>query len=131
MASADAPGYAVVGDAPSGVDPTPIGVSRSGQAPSGGPRMAATGARPGAAGPYDPSVVPTSAIPPAPVAMEDAEHQKRYKIIAHVLGVPKFGQWRRAEEDKERQKHAAISYDQPGAKVSELPASMVYGQSGH
>ena len=131
MASADAPGYAVVGDAPSGIDPAPIGVSRSGQAPSGGPRMAATGARPGAAGPYDPSVVPASAIPPAPVAMEDAEHQKRYKIIAHVLGVPKFGQWRRAEEDRERQKHAAISYDQPGAKVSELPASMVYGPSGH
>ena len=38
-----------------------------------------------------------------------------------------LAQWRRAEEDKERQKHAAIAYDQPGAKVTELPASMVYG----
>ena len=131
MASADAPGYAVVGDGPMGQDPAPIGISRSGQGLAGGSRMIVAGARPGAAGPYDPSVVPTSAIPPAPVAMESAEHEKRYKIVAHVLGVPKFGQRRRAEEDKERQKHAAISYDQPGAKVSELPASMVYGQSGH
>jgi hypothetical protein len=131
MASTDAPGYAVVGDALPGQDPAPIGVSRSGQVP-GGPRMAAMGARtPGAAGPYDPSVVPTSAIPPAQVAMKNPEHEKRYKVIAHVLGVPKFGQWRRAEEDKERQKHAAIAYDQPGAKVSEIPASMVYGQGGH
>jgi hypothetical protein len=48
-----------------------------------------------------------------------------------LLGLPKFGQIRRALEDKEREQHAAISYDQPGAKVSELPASMVYGKSGH
>ena len=89
------------------------------------------GARPGAGGAYDPSVVPTSAIPPAQVAIQSAEHEKRYKIIAHVLGVPKFGQRRRAEEDKERQKHAAIAYDQPGTKVTEIPASMVYGQGGH
>jgi hypothetical protein len=130
MASADAPGYAVVGDGLPGQDPAPIGVSRAGQAP-GGPRMAAAGGRPGAAGPYDPSVVPTSAIPPAQVAMKNPEHEKRYKVIAHVLGVPKFGQMRRAEEDKERQKHAAIAYDQPGAKVSEIPASMVYGPGGH
>ncbi len=131
MASADAPGYAVVGDAPLGQDPAPIGISRSGQGPSGLTGMAAMGARPGAGGAYDPSVVPTSAIPPAPTAIQSAEHEKRYKIIAHVLGVPKFGQRRRAEEDKERQKHAAIAYDQPGTKVTEIPASMVYGQGGH
>jgi hypothetical protein len=130
MVSADAPGYAVVGDGIPGQDPAPIGVSRSGQAP-GGPRMAAAGARPGAAGPYDPSVVPTSAVPPAQVAIKNPDHEKRYKVIAHVLGVPKFGQRRRADEDKERQKHAAIAYDQPGAKVTEIPASMVYGQGGH
>ena len=131
MASADAPGYAVVGDVAMGQDPAPIGISKSAQALTGDPRMAAMGGRPGASGPYDPSVVPTSGIPAAPTAMEDAEHQKRYKIIAHALGVPKFGQRRRAEEEKERQKHAAIAYDQPGTKVSELPASMVYGPSGH
>jgi hypothetical protein len=89
------------------------------------------GAGPGANGAYDPSVVPTSAIPPAQVAMKNPEHEKRYKVVAHVLGVPKFGAMRRKEEDRERQKHAAIAYDQPGAKVSELPASMVYGAGGH
>ena len=129
MASADAPGYAVVGDGLPGQDPAPVGIYRAGQGP-GGPQMAAAGARPGGLGPYDPSVVPTS-IPPAQVAMKNPEHEKRYKVIAHVLGVPKFGQRRRAEEDKERQKHAAIAYDQPGAKVTEIPASMVYGQGGH
>ncbi len=127
MASADAPGYAVVGEAPFGQDPAPIGISRSGQGPAGGPRMAAMGgARPGAAGPYDPSVVPTS-IPPAQVAMEGPGHNRPH-IISHLLGLPKLGQIRRDREDKEREKHAAIAYDQPGAKVTEIPASMVYGK---
>jgi hypothetical protein len=131
MASADAPGYAVVGDVAMGQDPAPIGISKSAQGPAGGPRMAAMGASPGANGAYDPSVVPTSAIPPAQVAMKNPEHERRYKVVAHALGVPKFGSMRRKEEDRERQKHAAIAYDQPGAKVSELPASMVYGAGGH
>ena len=129
MASADAPGYAVVGDGPMGQDPTPIGISRSAQGLAGGPRMAAAGARPGAAGAYDPSVVPT-AIPPAQVAMEGPGHDRPH-IISHLLGLPKLGQIRRGREDKEREHHAAIAYDQPGAKVSELPASMVYGPGGH
>ena len=49
MASTDAPGYAVVGGeaGPVGGDPTPIGVSRSGQAAYSDPRMAAMGPRPG------------------------------------------------------------------------------------
>jgi hypothetical protein len=130
MASTDAPGYAVIGGEPGpGGDPAPIGVSRAGHAPVGDPRMAAVGARSGA-GAYDPSVMPT-AIPPAQVAMSNPEHQNRYRVIAHVLGVPKFGQQRRAEAEKERQKHAAIAYDQPGSKLSELPASMVYGKGDH
>jgi hypothetical protein len=129
MASADAPGYAVVGDTVAGPEPAPIGVSRAGQAGLGDPRMAGMAPRPGA-GPYDPSVVPTS-IPPAQVGMEGPQRQPRYKVVAHMLGVPMFGARRRAEEEKERQKHAAIAYDQPGAKVTELPASMVYGATGH
>jgi hypothetical protein len=124
MASADAPGYAVVGEAGLGSDPTPIGVSRSGHAASNDPRMAAMGPRP-AGGPYDPSVVPTS-TPPAQVALAGPGADRPH-IIGHLLGIPKLGQMRRAAEDKERQKHAAIAYDQPNAKVSELPASMVYG----
>ena len=81
--------------------------------------MAAMGPRPGA-GAYDPSVVPTS-IPPAQVAVAGPGHDRPH-IIGHLLGIPKFGELRREREDKERQKHAAIAYDQPGAKVTELPA---------
>jgi hypothetical protein len=125
MASANAPGYAVVGGIASGAEPSPIGVSRAGQ----DPRMAAMGPRPGA-GVYDPSVVPTS-IPPAQVALAGPGHDRPH-VIGHLLGIPKFGGLRREREDKERQKHAAIAYDQPGAKVNELPASMVYGdKNGH
>ena len=58
-------------------------------------------------------------------------HTSRYRVMAHVLGVPKFGARRRAEEDKERQKHAAIAYDQPNTKVTELPATVVYGKGDH
>jgi hypothetical protein len=129
MASADAAGYAVVGEGPMGPDPAPIGVSRSVQGPNGGPSMAAMGARPGAAGPYDPSVVPT-AIPPAQEAMEGPGHNRPH-IISHLLGLPIIGERRREREDKEREKHAAIAYGQQDAKVTELPASMVYGSGGH
>ena len=73
MASADAPGYAVVGDVAMGQDPAPIGISKSAQGPNAGSRMAlqrsaGSAHRPE---PYDPSVVPTSAIPPAQVAMKE------------------------------------------------------------
>lgn len=127
MAGANAPGYAVVGGDASGAEPSPIGVSRAGQ----DPRMAATGPRPGA-GAYDPSVVPTStSIPPAQVALSAPGHDRPH-VISHLLGIPKIGAIRREREDKERQKHAAIAYDQPGAKITDLPASMVYGdKSGH
>jgi len=127
MASADAPGYAVVGEGvQGGVDPAPIGVYRAGRAPSGDPRMAA--GRPGGAGAgaYDPAVVPTN-LPPAQVALAGPGHDRPH-IISHLLGIPKFGQARRAREDQERQKHASIAYDQPDHPVTELPASMVYSK---
>jgi hypothetical protein len=124
MMAANAPGYAVVGGNAPGADPSPIGVSRAGQ----DPRMAAMGPRPGA-GAYDPSVVPTS-IPPAQVALSGPGHDRPH-VIGHLLGIPKFGGMRREREDKERQKHAAIAYDQPGAKVTEVPASLVYGKTDH
>jgi hypothetical protein len=89
--------------------------------------MAAAGPRPGA-GAYDPSVVPT-AIPPAQVALQ-GPGSNRPHIIGHLFGFPQFGKIRREREDKQREKHASIAYDQPGAKVTELPASMVYGKTG-
>ncbi|MFI5453924.1 MAG: hypothetical protein ACHRXM_00575 [Isosphaerales bacterium] len=127
MASVDAPGYAVVGETASGPEPAPIGVYRAGQGQPGDPRMAAMGHRPGAgAGAYDPSVVPTG-LPPAQVALAGPGHDRPH-IISHLFGIPRFGQIRRELEDKERQKHAAIAYDQTIQPVTALPASVVYGK---
>jgi hypothetical protein len=87
--------------------------------------MAAMGGRPGGPGGYDPSVMPT-AIPPAQNALAGPGHD-RPRVIGHLLGIPKPGMLRREREDKERQRHAAIAYDQANGKLTELPASMVYG----
>jgi hypothetical protein len=122
MASANAPGYAVVGEGAQGLDPAPIGVYRAGRAQ---PAMAAMGQRPGASG-YDSSVVPTG-LPPGQVALANPEHNRPH-VISHLFGIPKFGQVWRDRADKERQKHAAIAYDQPNQTVTELPASVVYGK---
>jgi hypothetical protein len=124
------PGYAVVGGpAGPGAEPTPIGVARNQQPPSADPRMAAMGPRPGSS-PYDPAVVPSS-LPPGQVALAGPDHNSRSVIIAHAVGFPKLGQRRREREEKERQKHAAIAYDQSSRAVNELPASMVYGKNNH
>lgn len=125
----DTAGYAVVGGQP-GVqaDPTPIGVARGAYgsaAAMADPRMA-QGAmpRPGA-GAYDPAVVPTS-IPPAPTPMPGPRHNRPH-VISHIFGIPKFGQLHQERADKKREEHAAISYGD-GSKVTDLPASMVYGR---
>ena len=124
VAMAGAPGYAVVGGAAGGADPSPIGVARSTQPQWANPRMAAYAGRPGAPG-YDPSVMPSS-IPPAQNALASPGHERPH-IMWHVLGLPDFGGHRREREEKLRQKHAAIAYDQPNTPVTELPATMVYG----
>jgi hypothetical protein len=120
-----APGYAVAGG---GAEPSPIAVARSTQPQWGNPSIAANGARPGAAG-YDPNVMPSS-IPPAQNALPSPGHARPH-VIRHLLGVPEFGAHRREREDRARQKHAAIAYDQPNAPVTEIPASMVYSNKGH
>ena len=107
-----------------GPEPAPIGVARGHQPSWSDPRAVAAGPRP-AAGAYDPSVVPT-ALPPAQVALAGPGSDRPH-IISHLFGIPKLGRLRREREDKERQKHAAIAYDQPVQQVHELPASVVYG----
>ncbi len=126
MIDPNAPGYAVVGGGmPMGADPAPIGIAHGPQMPGGfDPRMAAVNRRPGSS-PYDPAVTQSS-LPPGQVALSGPGHDRPH-IIGHLFGIPKFGTRRRAEEDKERQKHAAIAYDDTKAPVTELPASMVYG----
>jgi hypothetical protein len=54
----------------------------------------------------------------------------RPHLIRNVLRLPDFGEHRRERAEKAREKHAAIAYDQAGAPVTELPASMVYGKNG-
>jgi hypothetical protein len=128
VAMSGAPGYAVVGGNSAGAEPSPIGVARSMQPQWANPRMAAYGARSGATG-YDPAVMPSS-IPPAQDALASSG-QSRPHIIRHLLGLPNFGAHRREQEERVRDKHAAIAYDQPNAPVTELPASVVYGNKGH
>jgi hypothetical protein len=126
-----APGYAVAGGGSfgAGADPSPIGVARSTQPRWPGPNMAAYGAR-GSAGGYDPAVTPSS-IPPPQDALPSPGHPSPH-VIRHLLGLPEFGAHRREREERAREKHAAIAYDQPNAPVTQLPAKMVYGDNkGH
>jgi hypothetical protein len=131
VAMGGAPGYAVAGGGGfgAGPDPSPIGVARSTQPQWGGPNMAAAGARPGSGG-FDPAVMPSS-IPPAQTALAKPDHVRPH-VIRHVFNLPNFGEHRRERDEKARAKHAAIAYDQPNAPVTEVPASMVYGNGrGH
>jgi hypothetical protein len=121
-----APGYAVVGDA-AGPGPAPVGVARSSQA-GWNPHMAAAGMHPGA-GPYDPAVM-QSGLPPAQVALASPGHDRPH-VISHLFGLPRLGQHRREREEKARERHASIAYDRPDRPVTELPASMVYGNGKH
>jgi len=124
MTASDIPaGHAVVG----GVDPAPVGVSRASQGnftPINA--MAATGPPPG---PRDPSVMPTSMIPPQTAL--GGPTGGRPRIISHLLGLPDLRRLRRdSDAQKGREAHASISYQENSGPVSELPASMVYGK-GH
>ena len=116
-------GHAVVGS-----EPAPVGISRASQGnytPFNA--MAAGGPRPGQ---RDPSVMPTSMIPPQ-TAMGGTVGS-RPRIISHLLGLPDLRRLRRDTESyKSREHHAAISYEQNAGPVTELPASMVYGRTGH
>jgi hypothetical protein len=117
-------GYAVVGGGMPGAEPTPIGMARATQAPWVDPRMAAA-PRPGA-GPYDPAVVPSS-LPPGQVAMSGPGHDRPH-VVSHVLRLPKVGRHWQERQDRRREQHASIAYGEKEQKVSELPASMVYGR---
>jgi hypothetical protein len=123
----DAPGYAVVGEAMVGAEPVPVGVSKMRTPGATDPRMAAAGGRPGA-GPVDPAVVPTNYPPQSAVA---APRSSRPHIISHLFGIPLLGTYRRQLDQKERDKHAAIAYGQNDKAVTEVPASVVYGNGGH
>ncbi|WP_165219921.1 hypothetical protein [Aquisphaera insulae] len=142
MASANAPGHAVVGpgemnpSAMADAGPSPVGVSRSAMPyRPAGPQTAALGTRPGSgSSPYDPAVK-TSSIPAAQTGIDGASTGRPH-VIGHLIGVSGLRhdiQARRAARgDKAREAHAAITYDPAGQSVSDLPAEMVYGKGkGH
>src|SRR5262249_16792670 len=96
------PGYAVVGGAVAGGEPSPIGGARAPRYPGVAPRRAAVRPRPGA-GPYDPSVMPTS-LPPAQVALSNPGRDRPH-VIGHLLGFPKFGRHWQERADRRREQH--------------------------
>ena len=74
------------------------------------------------------TVVPTN-MAPAQMALMGPPSNRPH-VIRHLLGLDVLGKHRRDADDKDRQKHAAIAYDQPNQPVTELPKSMVYGDGG-
>jgi hypothetical protein len=52
----------------------------------------------------------------------------RPHVISHMLRIPKIGSHWQERQDKRREQHASIAYGEKDQKVSELPASMVYGR---
>jgi hypothetical protein len=122
-------GRAVVG----GPEPAPVGMARASQGnftPVAG-ALAAGGAQ----GPLrDPSVMPSSMIPPAQTAIGGDTGTPRPRIVKHMLDLPDLGGigrgFRENRNRASREAHAAISYDAPNGRVDELPASMVYGKGG-
>jgi len=131
MAGNYPPGYAVMGGGAgpgmAGLDPTPVGVSRSGQTQWNNPRVAA--APRSGAGSYDPSVMPSSMIP-AQTALDNPSNGHPH-VLGHLFGVGAISRHRREmREDKQRDAHASISYDPAARPVNEVPASLVYGK-GH
>lgn len=119
-------GRAVVG----GAGPAPVGVARASQG-NFTPAVGALAAQPAN---RDPSVVPSSMIPPAQTAIGGDTGTPRPRIITHLLDLPDLsgiGRSLRGRDDRaSRSAHAAISYEGAGGPVTDLPASMVFGKGG-
>ena len=120
-----APGYSVVNGGMPASEPTPIGVARGSLNAAADPRMAAAMPRPGA-GSYDPAVRPTS-VPAPPTPMPGPGHNRPH-VISHLLGLPIIGKHHEERVERRREAHSAEAYGDPNEKVTELPASVVYGR---
>jgi hypothetical protein len=121
-----APGYAVVNGGMPASEPTPIGVARGSHMPAADPRMAAAMPRPGTAGSYDPAVQTTS-VPAPPTPMSGPGHNRPH-VISHLLGLPIVGKRYEKRVERRREAHSAEAYSDSSQKVTELPASAVYGR---
>jgi hypothetical protein len=118
---AEAPGYAAVGvGTMPAAEPAPIGVMRAGYADAAGALPPAPSAAPAA-----PRPVPGSAPLSAPMSHPGT---RRPSVVSHMLGLPRPGALSAARNARLRSQHAAIRYDDASSRVSDLPASMVYGR---
>jgi len=109
----NAPGYAMVGSN----DPAPIGVMQASR----------SNAPPYAAG--APGQAQVGPVAPAPMGHTMSyPGYDRGHLLGNIIGFPHFGGWSEARNEKRRQQHAAIRYDEGMSRVSYLPASMVYGR---
>lgn len=118
----NAPGYAVVGEGVPAAEPMPIGVV--------GARLAGTmQPMPAAAAPRDSMLTPSS-MSSDPVA---GPGHNRPHIISHIFFLDGIGKRSRIARERSREeRHASIPYGpQAEQKVTELPASMVYGRGAH
>ncbi len=122
MAAQFPAGRAVVGAAPE-----PIGAARASQGhftPVAGAMAAGGGA------PRDPSVA-RSALLPAQTPVGTHHGVPRPRIIGHLLDIPdltRIGRGRRERSERAaRSAHASVSYGDSAGPVTDLPASMVYG----
>jgi hypothetical protein len=132
----DMPGYAAVSGTIPMAEPMPIGMVQGRYAYQNpgaavGPNaLPMPGGQPGAGagrpGLNDPSVMPSSfAADPYVSGRSGRPH-----ILSHLFGLDAIGRGRREDrERRERENHAAISYQPQGQQpVVELPSSMVYGR---
>lgn len=137
-----APGYSVAGGAMPSGEPMPIGTvegryayQNPGAAMGGmggtgmpmAPGRPAMGAGAQGRGSGDPAVMPSSyTAAPEPYLPPG---RNRPHVLTHLFGLDAIGGRAREERlRREREAHAAISYQPRNEPVTELPASMVYGR---
>lgn len=134
---AEAPGHAQLGGgmnaAPVFAEPTPIGVMQAGYRPQAQPPQGFQGSSVDVlalsearekekrnAGPVAPTV---GGMPGKP--------RSRPHILAHLFGFEGMFHMGRDREARRQSQHAAISYGPVNQVVTDVPASSVYGPSGH
>lgn len=119
MAPGTSSGYAAVGGMVT-AEPTPVGVVQTNY------RATPTGGAPGYASVG--GMNHAAAVPPAGIPVGDPPRGRAH-VLAHLFGLPTRGDWTQESRARKRAAHAAIRYDDGVQKVTDLPASMVFGRS--
>jgi hypothetical protein len=125
----EAPGYSVLSSSVVASDPMPIGVMRTSYntQESNAPGYATVGPVPGR-GPQAAPTAPQPAMTSSGMDFVSPPRHKRPHILSHLFGLDAFGHRREMIEAERKSDHAALRYGQTNEAVTELPASLVYGQ---